>query len=655
MKRLLLALTCLVGLGVGFTGCQDRTESALNAAETTDPGQVSFRLSAADLAKLGADWDSVRIEAVRPGYPTQAALGDRTQEIVLKDLQAGPWTLKVALFDRTQSIRWYGEAQVQILGGRQVDAEVHLRAATGSVKVHIVVDSLPSSDKIDTILLTPGSVKPSWTPSSVYRTPEGIYLEAEFPTPCDLPVVSYDSYYPLMKDSSGKVVGDVALPVSDPLRWVLGMVQSNQACIEVIQKRTIFVPFGRTEAVTLVTSTGIQIVPGITVEPPPADTGVVLGRVLQRADLPRELPVLQAFGTDSGYMVLTSYTCAAPVAFAQEGKGDWKLVFGDNPDLAIKCSSEPPSPKWVYLPWKACGLSYLSTPGGKGVAKWFKSCQDPVVTDSMWVKLQDGSMFSRVFGAKDVLPAESVVRKGNVVEIRTRFDCNVNPMALSNVAITMENTASILPMPGPNATQSLILFRGDNATLMACPERPVVVQVWVEDAVTYNFYALAEGKVYSLPGSSVVRDSLMVQYQSDWPAGGRTVGQFTYHLDRSGSIEHRPVPGWLVVDTLVVPDKVMLSPDSLAVALKILNSDQVRQVSTTCSTDLPMVVASTDAKTVVSGLVAPVSTIQTRTVDYANGAVSAQKWDHSVKCVPPLSWSVLDRVDQMLASAFLGR
>lgn len=137
MKSLVVAFAGLLALA----GCQNSTPSSNAAGADTDAGAVSFRLQATEASVLEATSDSIKIEAVRSGFPTVVAAGSLRQAVAVEGLQPGPWSIRVAAFDRTHAIHWYGDTLAEILGGRKTEVVVRLRKATGTAVVRIILDS----------------------------------------------------------------------------------------------------------------------------------------------------------------------------------------------------------------------------------------------------------------------------------------------------------------------------------------------------------------------------------------------------------------------------------------------------------------------------------------------------------------------------------
>lgn len=180
LSRLALVFT---GLALSFAACDNRdVVAAPAAAESSTTGKVAFRLSDTLLQVVKQTSDSVRIEAVREGFASRTAAGSIGGITHLDNLEPGAWTLKIATYDALRAVGWYGETVVQIKAGSTVDAVVVLRRASGSVNVHIVLDTLPVS--VDTLRF---SVKPSTGSLPGYlpilrswRSDSGIFILTSF-------------------------------------------------------------------------------------------------------------------------------------------------------------------------------------------------------------------------------------------------------------------------------------------------------------------------------------------------------------------------------------------------------------------------------------------------------------------------------------------
>lgn len=137
MKSLVVAFAGLLALA----GCQNSTPSSSAAGPDSDAGAATFRLQATEVSVLEVTSDSIKIEAVRSGYPTVVAAGSLREAVAVEGLQPGPWNLRVAAFDRAHAIHWYGDTLAEILGGRKTEVVVRLRKATGTAIVRIILDS----------------------------------------------------------------------------------------------------------------------------------------------------------------------------------------------------------------------------------------------------------------------------------------------------------------------------------------------------------------------------------------------------------------------------------------------------------------------------------------------------------------------------------
>lgn len=137
MKSLVIAFAGLLALA----GCQNASPSSSAAGPDPDAGAVTFRLQATEVSVLEVTSDSIKIEAVRSGYPTVVAAGSLREAVAVEGLQPGPWSIRVAAFDRTHAIHWYGDTLAEIRGGRKTEVVVRLRKATGTAIVRIILDS----------------------------------------------------------------------------------------------------------------------------------------------------------------------------------------------------------------------------------------------------------------------------------------------------------------------------------------------------------------------------------------------------------------------------------------------------------------------------------------------------------------------------------
>lgn len=665
--KFLKSLPLLLGLVVGMTGCIDRTQTAdPTSSATQEGGKVSFRLSSADLLKIGVGVDSVRIEAVREGYPLQVAMGSLAQDVVLANLASGGWTLRVALFDRTQAIHYYGEAYVNILPGRTVDAEVRLSKATGSVRVRIILDPDPNVRLLDTLTVLYGSQSPSWTPLKAWRTQAGVYMISTLLSPCEWPVLTFEEIpvVRIARAADGAPLDMIMpMPFVDRSRWVLGKgIDTGRACVELYQEHTHFVPWIASGAVTLLTPTGEIFLPDPS-GPPASDTGHVTISPTTGSK-PGFLGILAAYRDDSAVRILTQYYCEAPVVRILPDSGI-RWVFGSDPDIAMKCAAGTPKPMVVSVPKSMCGTIQLENANGMRTYLPGKACVDPnpVTLDTVLVKAEDGIMVSRSFGPRDGLPVEKVWRDASSIWVYTRYDCNIQPRAFYNIymvpGVVADPNGDSLVVPKRPAPSGIpmTLIRPQNATEMACAERPHVVRIPFGPEKDVMFGNLLNGAGFFLPGNStpLVRDSSFQQYSST--NSGGFGGGFDYILYSNGTVHRTPSHGMITVDTLVVPEKADILPDSLAMIANLLESSRIRHPEGACVVAEPAIIyPAVDTLKIDPAMVAPpVYTSQTRLVNYANGAVSAQKWNTSLNCVPPKSWSALDAVDNMLASLFSAR
>ncbi|MBK8800931.1 MAG: hypothetical protein IPN71_02530 [Fibrobacteres bacterium] len=319
MRKLRIPLLgALAALSLGLAGCYEKTMSAdpTSSLSQDGAGGVSFRLSATELASLGVAVDSVRIEAERAGFPSRFATGSLNQLVDLSDLAGGTWNLKVALYDTHDQIQLYGEAVAQVLPGRTVDVVVHLRRASGSVRVRIILDDPPPVDGIDTIEVQWGENVPSWKPVKYWRTPDGVYLVSTMVQPCTTPYVTYGyPSVPFVAADAGaaKPAARTALMIRIPDALVLGSVtKPDMSCIELYQEHTHFIPWSSTGSLTLYVP-GDSIVLPDPVVPPAVDTvAVAPSSAPSDYDQMQKLPVLSAWRDARGVYIATRYDCNAP-------------------------------------------------------------------------------------------------------------------------------------------------------------------------------------------------------------------------------------------------------------------------------------------------------------------------------------------------------
>lgn len=183
-----------------LAGCQNENSSNRAAGPEGEAGAVAFRLQEAELNVLRPSSDSLRIEAVRSGFPTRLASGALDEAVAVEGLQPGPWTLRVAAFDRTHAIHWYGDTLAEILAGRRTEVVVRLRKATGTAVVRIVLDSgVVIEPPVDTVLpgprqdtlwnaVVPGRVVSSLVDQSLVGASRvGTYVFVRTPYNCGAP------------------------------------------------------------------------------------------------------------------------------------------------------------------------------------------------------------------------------------------------------------------------------------------------------------------------------------------------------------------------------------------------------------------------------------------------------------------------------------
>lgn len=138
--------------------------SSCDRAETTSPeaspagGALAFRLSESEVGALAPQADSIRVSVSRTGQPTRAISAALDGWIQIDSLPVGNWELEVAVYQAGGNLTWMGKAGVQVVGGRTVDAVVHLAKATGNVHVQVVIDSMPNCTtavgRVDTVHVT---------------------------------------------------------------------------------------------------------------------------------------------------------------------------------------------------------------------------------------------------------------------------------------------------------------------------------------------------------------------------------------------------------------------------------------------------------------------------------------------------------------------
>ncbi|MEN9353952.1 MAG: hypothetical protein RL318_1277 [Fibrobacterota bacterium] len=283
MKRIRpLVLSASFGLFLGLAGCLDSTSPASISGESSQAGAISFRLAQAELLVVRESVDSIRIEASRQGYPTRSASGTLDGATRLTGLEAGLWSLKVALYDASRTIRWAGDTTVDVQPGGATDAVVRLRKATGSVNVRIVLDTGESILWTDTLAV--GSADwgnmAAWSAIQAVRTADGIFLTS-LPHECGLipkvrlasttreclPGVNYCGTFMPIPDSSGLVLE------LDDQRAVVSCLMLK---IGANQRVRHFVPWTRRGTVTIYTSTGpIELKDPRNTEQEPTDSGFV--------------------------------------------------------------------------------------------------------------------------------------------------------------------------------------------------------------------------------------------------------------------------------------------------------------------------------------------------------------------------------------------
>lgn len=176
-----------------FAACQNEVATAPVEQTSADRGVVAFRLGSAEIAALGVSSDSLRVEAFRAGRAVSAT-GSLAAGVLLQGLEPGAWAFKVAAYDATGSIQWYGEASCEVVAGSTVELSVTLRRATGSVHIGIVLDSgdvvVPDAPVRDTLWNAMDTIgaRTSPVPSSLAGAEwSGGYVFVRTPFNCNAP------------------------------------------------------------------------------------------------------------------------------------------------------------------------------------------------------------------------------------------------------------------------------------------------------------------------------------------------------------------------------------------------------------------------------------------------------------------------------------
>ncbi len=478
----------LAALSLGLSGCDQklRTEDPTSSLAQEGAGGLAFRIAAADLAAFPVVVDSVRVEAERAGFPLHAAVGGLGELVELSDLASGDWTVKVAFYDASQQIQLYGEAVVRILPGRTVDAVVHLRRATGSVRVRIVLDDADRSNGVDTLLLDWGENTPSWKPVKAWRTADGIYLVSGLQEPCITPYVTFvDRSYGL--NSRGSALARSALILYIPPYLVLGTkTDSGRVCATDYRERTKFIPWTATGPVTLYTPGDSIVLAG-----PPVDTAhrrleVGLDTALNH------LPILSSYRSDSGIHILAVVTSQVPLIGLVPGATN-VLKFGASRSLTVPSIREAthylPPPEvtaWYFVRWNPCSpVTLLDASGGQTFFP-AKGCVQPPQVDTVPVApIPAPANYDQM----EKLPVLGAWRDARGVYIATRYDCNAPPQVVETDMFTM-NSGLVQFTP----------VRPGLRTMIACGEARHVLFVPTKYNGPHRVYDPSSGSYFELPG-----------------------------------------------------------------------------------------------------------------------------------------------------------
>lgn len=338
LSRLALVFT---GLALSFAACDNRDVVAAPATEeSSTTGKVAFRLSDTLLQVVGQTSDSVRIEAVREGFATRTVTGSIVGITHLGNLEPGAWTLKIATYDTLRAVSWYGESVAQIKAGSTVDAVVVLRRASGSVNVHIVLDTLPLVADTVTVKYAQGNLS-DYKPLPVdgaWRTDAGIYIATR-----------YDYFAPVV----------VATPTQTMYPQELTLAGKPLATLVAAKRlpHVVFVPFPSHWSVSIANLVDDSIIelPGkpVVVDPPSTvDTLTINLREGKPADSIR-LPVEGAWRTDKGIYIATRFDYFLPsvVHFAMQSSRPRRVFLIGTPIKAFAAMKL--LPHIVFVPFPA--------------------------------------------------------------------------------------------------------------------------------------------------------------------------------------------------------------------------------------------------------------------------------------------------------------
>jgi hypothetical protein len=207
---------------------------------------------------------------------------------------------------------------------------------------------------------------------------------------------------------------------------------------------------------------------------------------------------------------------------------------------------------------------------------------------------------------------------------------------------------SILPVPD----SSVLVLDGSSDPLKDCYYSPVALP-----PVTHFVPWTRRGAVtlHTSTGDILLEDvatSITVMQDSSFSAyslnisGGVLVSE-AYTLDPKGAVTRRL--GGPYVDTTAPPLTAILPPDSLAIALAILQSPAVRHPAPLVR---ELVTVTTDTGNSVLILCKTSGADILRSVGYANNTSSSPSWSPSSCAIPPMSWEPMNRLDAMLKALF---
>lgn len=494
----------ILAFAAAFTAC-DRQDALATASgtESTASGAVAFRLADTLLSVVAKTSDSVRIEAVRAGFDTRIATGSIGGNTVLSGLDAGAWTLKVATFDTLQAVSWYGEAVVQILSGKTVEAVVVLRRASGSVNVHIVLDSVPHVVDTTRWTVTPstGSL-PGYLPIlRSWRSDSGIHILTSLY--CLGVVVR------VLPDS-----GTVLRFGYDPDLKIKCVAGSPAPVL-------VFVPWKNCGNVTLLDANGKEtFLPLAPCHPPlpgAKELDTLAVKLLETNPATYlSFPVESAWRDDKGIYIATSYDetqlpvvahspaqSSLPRRLVLVGMYTTDVLFGVRRHI-------------VFVPFPADEDAIVSDLAGDSV---FKLPGKPMIVDPPPPSVPDTVTVPYAMGdlaAYEPLPVERAWRTDSGLYIATRYDY-FQPVVVATPTQTM--------FPGV-----VTLVGKPIKTVAAVPLAPHVVFVPFPSAWGVSIANLLNDSVVKLPGKPVVVDP---------PS---TVDTVTVEWIEGAPADHEPLP-----------------------------------------------------------------------------------------------------------------